>query len=73
MAAAVAMGQADPVYGIAFGKDGVVLRGEKARDPAQRTGLHSFDSFVECLFDGVIQDAGIFEGHIQCLMPHELL
>ena len=73
MASTIANRQTDPVYGIAFSEKGVVLRCEKAGDPAQRAGLHSFNGIVESLFDGAIQNAGIFEGHIQSLMPHELL
>ena len=73
MAPAVAMRQADPVQGVTFGEKSVVLGLEEARDPVERSNLHLLNGLVEGLFDSTIQDPGVFESHLQSLMPHQLL
>ena len=73
MAPAVAVGQSNPVHSVTLCEKSVVLRSEEAGNPAQRASLHSFNRFVECVFDCAIENTGIFEGHTQRLVSHELL
>ena len=65
VASAVTMRQANPVQGITVAEESVVFRREEAGDPTPGSGLHSFHSLVEGLFDGSIQDSSVFQGHIQ--------
>ena len=70
---AVTVRQANPIYGVAFDEEGVVLGRKETGNPAQGPNLHLLNSFVERPFDGLVQDPGIFECHIQSRMSHELL
>lgn len=71
--AAIAMRQANPVQRIIFSEKSIVLGREEAGDSAQRPALHPLDSPIELSFDSAVENAAVFECHVQIAVAQELL